>query len=144
MAWDEWERIKAEVAAARGDGAGRMELNGTGGAPATADLKTSAQGKRAAIKALEGVLLPGVDRTGTHADTSTDAAETAFAGWATGSGLKDAHDAWASQVKGLKARLERDRAALSRTKREFRQVDHDVRSTLARIDAPPPDPRRNV
>ncbi|NML53028.1 hypothetical protein HHL19_09315 [Streptomyces sp. R302] len=143
MTWDEWERIKAEVAA-RGDGAGRMELNGTGGAAASADLKTSAQGKRAAVKALEGVLLPGVDRAGGHADPQTDAAEAAFTGWATGSGLKDAHDAWASQVKGLKARLERDRSALSRTKREFQQIDLDVRSTLARIDPPEREPRRNV
>ncbi|TLQ43972.1 hypothetical protein [Streptomyces marianii] len=141
MAWDEWEQIKAEVAN-RHDS--RMALNSMGGAAATADLKTNAQGKRGAIKALEDVLLRALDRAGIHADETTDAAEREFTGWAAGTGLKDAHDEWALQVKSLKARLARDQADLSKAKRDFQYVDHDVKSSLARIDPLSPDPRRNV
>ncbi|MFE3329689.1 hypothetical protein [Streptomyces sp. NPDC059176] len=141
MAWDEWEQIKVEVAARHDN---RMELNSTGGAAATADLKTNAQGKQGAMKALEEVLLPGLDRAGAHADETTDAAEREFNGWATGAGLKDAHDEWALQVKCLKARLARDRADLSKTKRDFQYVDHGVKSSLARINPQSPELRRNV
>lgn len=141
MAWDEWEQIKAQVTARQDS---HMAMNSTGGAAATADLKTNAQGKREAIKALENVLLPGLDRAGVHADETTDTAEREFTGWATGAGLKDAHDEWALQVKSLKARLARDQADLSKTKRDFHYVDHDVKSSLARINPLSPDPRRNV
>lgn len=141
MAWDEWEKIKAE-AAARHDS--HMQLNSTGGAAGTADLKTNAQGKRGAIKALVERIRPGLDKVGVHADETTDAAERAFKGWATGAGLKDAHDEWALQVKGLKARLAQDQTDLSRTKRDFQYVDHDVKSSLARLSPPSPDPRRDV
>ncbi|MET9919843.1 hypothetical protein ABZZ04_22530 [Streptomyces sp. NPDC006435] len=141
MAWDEWEQIKAEVAA-RQDG--RMQLNGAGGAAGADGLKTNAQGKRGAIKALVEVVRPGLDKAGVHADETTDAAEREFTGWATGAGLKDAHGEWALQVKSLKARLAQDQADLSRTKKDFQYVDHDVKSSLAQIDVPTSDSRRNA
>ncbi|MFE0732707.1 hypothetical protein ACFW2X_31610 [Streptomyces antibioticus] len=141
MAWDEWEQIKAEVAAG---GDSHMRLNGTGGTAGTADLRTNTQGKRGAIKALVETIRPGLDKAGVHADENTDSAELEFTGWATGAGLKDAHAEWALQVKSLKARLARDQADLSKTKRDFQYLDHDVTSSLARITLLPPDPRRNV
>ncbi|MFE0038107.1 hypothetical protein [Streptomyces sp. NPDC059015] len=142
MAWDEWERIKAEVAARHDSG---MQLNGTGGAAGTADLKTNSQGKRGAIEALVKYIGPGLDKAGVHADDDTDAAEREFKGWATGAGLKDAHEEWALQVKSLKMRLAQDRVALSKTRRDFQYVDHGVESSLAQIAPPPaPNPRRNA
>ncbi|WMX45924.1 hypothetical protein RGF97_15175 [Streptomyces roseicoloratus] len=141
MAWDEWEQIKAEVTA-RHDS--HMQLNGTGGAVGTADLKTNAPGKRGAIKALVERIRPGLDKAGVHADETTDTTEREFKGWATGAGLKDAHNEWALQVKSLKARLAQDQTDLSETKRDFQYVDHDVKSSLTRIDTPAPDPRRNA
>ncbi|PWJ03216.1 hypothetical protein DKG34_34325 [Streptomyces sp. NWU49] len=141
MAWDEWEQIKAEVAARQDNS---MRLNSTSGAVGTVDLKANAQGKRGAIKVLMEVVRPGLDKVGVHADETTDAAEQEFKGWATGAGLKDAHDEWALQVKSLKARLARDQADLSRTKRDFQHIDHEVESSLARINPLSSDARRNV
>ncbi|MEK8143666.1 hypothetical protein NKH18_21525 [Streptomyces sp. M10(2022)] len=139
MAWDEWEQLKAEAAARH---AGRMQLNGTDGLAGSADLKTNAQGKQGAIKALAEHIRPGLGKAGVHADEDSDAAEREFKGWATGAGLEDAHKEWALQVKSLKARLEQDQTALSQANRDFRYVNHDVRSSLVRIDVPAPDPGR--
>lgn len=138
MGWDEWEQIKADVAA-RSDT--RMQVNSAGGPAGPPDLKTNAHGKGGAIKALVEVIRPGLDKAGTHADETTNAAERAFSGWATGSGLADAHEEWALQVTNLKARLAGDQAALSSTRRDFQYVDHGVYSGLAGIDVPTPDPR---
>ncbi|MFB8126027.1 hypothetical protein ACFVG1_32585 [Streptomyces bacillaris] len=141
MAWDEWEEIKAEVAA-RHDGG--MRLNSGENAPESADLKTNASGKKAAVEALVQVISPALNRVAVHADEDTNAAESEFKGWATGSGLKEAHDEWAVQVKSLKARLARDRTSLSQAKQELQFVDHDVYGSLAKIDPPKPDPHQNV
>ncbi|MEU3661013.1 hypothetical protein AB0E77_14855 [Streptomyces sp. NPDC032940] len=141
MAWDEWEQIKAAVAQRQDR---HTQLNSAQGATGRPDLKTNSQGKQKAIKALVEAIRPGLDKTGTHADEDTDAAERTFNGWATGSGLKDAHDEWALQVKGLQERLAHDQAALSKTKKGFQFVEHDVESSLARINPLGPDPRRDV
>ncbi|MFF3689563.1 hypothetical protein [Streptomyces sp. NPDC002187] len=142
MAWDEWEQLKAD-AAARQHGS-HMQLNSTGGGTSdTPSLKSNAQLKRGAIKALQEIR-PKVDKVGIHADDNTDAAEREFKGWATGAGLKDAHEEWALQVKNLQARLAGDQAALAETTKVFYAVDHGVRSSLAQIDTPPRDPRREA
>ncbi|WP_432058049.1 hypothetical protein [Streptomyces sp. bgisy022] len=142
MAWDEWEQIKADVAERQG---GSMQLNGTvGNGSAAPDLRTNTQGKRGAVKALIDTILPGLDKVAIHADEDTDAAEREFAGWATGAGLKDAHAEWALQVRSLKARLVRDQADLSKTRRDFQYVEHEVESSLRRISTPGPDPLRNL
>ncbi|MEU8539699.1 hypothetical protein AB0C52_06795 [Streptomyces sp. NPDC048717] len=138
MAWDEWEKLKAEAAAARHDGG--MRLNSTGDGAGPADLKTNAQGKSGAINALRNHIGPGVDKAGIHADETTDAAELEFAGWATGAGLKDAHAEWALQVKSLRGRLAYDQEALGRTKSDFRYVDHGVKSSLGGIVTAKPAP----
>ncbi|MFG2114807.1 hypothetical protein ACGFRB_19570 [Streptomyces sp. NPDC048718] len=138
MAWDEWEKLKAEAAAARHDGG--MRLNSTGDGAGPADLKTNAQGKSGAINALRNHIGPGVDKAGIHADETTDAAELEFTGWATGAGLKDAHAEWALQVKSLRGRLAYDQEALGRTKSDFRYVDHGVKSSLGGIVTAKPDP----
>ncbi|WP_267245233.1 hypothetical protein [Streptomyces sp. PR69] len=140
MVWDEWEQIKAEAAAGHDRD---LQGSGAGGTPGTADLKTSAQGKRGAIKALVEVIRPGLDKAGVHADETTDDAEREFQGWATGAGLKDAHDEWALQVSGLKARLAQEQELLGRTKRDFQLFEHGVESSLMRI-ARGPDPRRDA
>ncbi|MFD8425989.1 hypothetical protein ACFV1R_00065 [Streptomyces coelicoflavus] len=141
MAWDEWEQIKAEVTQRQG---GHMQLNGTKGAAGGPDLKTNSQGKQRAINALAETIRPGLDKAGAHADETTDTAERTFTGWATGSGLKDAHDEWALQVKGLQERLAYDQAALSKTKKDFQFVEHDVESSLSRIDLLGSGPHRDV
>ncbi|MEU0086560.1 hypothetical protein [Streptomyces sp. NPDC006274] len=145
MAWDEWEELKAEAAARQES---RMQLNGTGGPGGTgadaADLKTGSSGQSAAVKALVERIGPGLNKAGVYADEDTNAAERAFKGWATGAGLKDAHEEWALQVNNLKARLAQDQAALSKTKRDFQYIDHDVKSSMARLDISGPDPRRDV
>ncbi|MYR42392.1 hypothetical protein [Streptomyces sp. SID5910] len=141
MAWDEWEQIKAAVAARQDN---HTQLNSAGGTPGGPDLKTNDQGKQKAIKALVEAIRPGLDKAGTHADEDTDAAERTFTGWATGSGLKDAHDEWALQVKGLQQRLAHDQAALSKTKKGFQFVEHGVESALSRINSPGPGPHRDV
>ncbi|MEU5163776.1 hypothetical protein AB0G74_29755 [Streptomyces sp. NPDC020875] len=139
MTWDEWNRISGD-AAARRDGGTRLNSAG----PDAADLKTTGRGKRDAVNALSQRIRPGLDKAGVRADENTDAAEREFKEWQTGSGLKDAHAKWALQVKSLQARLARDQAALGLTRRDFQYIDHGVRSALARIDSPAPDPRRDV
>ncbi|MEU1279498.1 hypothetical protein [Streptomyces sp. NPDC005805] len=144
MAWDEWEQIKSEVASRRADG---MQLNGTGGtggADGAADLRTYSQGKRGAIGFLEEHIRPGLGRAGGHADESTNAAEREFSGWDTGSGLKDAHEQWAQQVKSMQARLARDQTSLGQAKREFQYVDHGVGGDAKRSSNLLPDPRREA
>ncbi|MDX5572955.1 hypothetical protein [Streptomyces sp. ID01-9D] len=140
MAWDEWEQIRAEVAARQ---AGNMQLNSAGDG-ADADLKTNKQGKQKAINAIADDIKPGLDRVGVHADDNTNAAEREFKGWATGSGLSDAHEEWARQVKSLKSRLTNDQESLGQAKRDFQFVDHDVWSTLIRSAKPSPDPRQDT
>ncbi|MFJ9666666.1 hypothetical protein ACIRPP_19010 [Streptomyces sp. NPDC101219] len=142
MTWDEWEQIKADVADRRGSSA---QLNGPGGKGGAApDLRTNSQGKCGAVKVLIDRILPGLDEVAIHADEDTDAAEREFAGWATGAGLKDAHEEWALQVNSLKARLARDQADLSKTRRDFQYVEHEVESSLRHISTPGPDPLRNA
>lgn len=144
MAWDEWEQLKADAAARRESS---MQVNGTGGADATAgapDLKSGSAGQKAAVRALVEIIGPGLNKAGVHADEDTNAAEREFKGWATGSGLKDAHEEWALQVSDLKGRLARDQAALSKTRRDFQYIDHDVKKSAASIHVPAPDPRRDV
>jgi hypothetical protein len=117
---------------------------GTGGTADAADLKTGSPGQRAAIKALVEQIGPGLNKAGVHADDDTNAAEREFKGWATGSGLKDAHEEWALQVSNLKGRLAQDQAALSKTRRDFQYIDHDVKGAASRIEVTKPDPRRDV
>ncbi|MER7001278.1 hypothetical protein [Streptomyces sp. NPDC000410] len=141
MGWDEWEQTKADVAARSET---RMQVNSAAGPAGPPDLKTNAHGKGGAMKALAELIQPGVDKAGVHADEPTDAAERAFSGWATGSGLTDAHEEWARQVQNLKVRLAGDQAALSNTRRDFQYVDHGVYSGLSGIDVPTPGPRRDA
>ncbi|WP_338897813.1 hypothetical protein WBG99_21290 [Streptomyces sp. TG1A-60] len=142
MAWDEWEQLKANALARQQD---RMQLNsaGGGGSAAAADLKTNASGKTAAVKALREDIRPGTDKAGVHAEENSAAVVREFAGWDTGSGLKDAHREWELQVANLKNRLETDQTALEQTKRGFEFIDLDVRSGIARLDAGA-DPRRDA
>lgn len=141
MAWDEWEQIKAEVAARHDSG---MQLNSSGGAAGSADLRTDAKGKRGAVEALREHIRPGVGRAGVHADEESDAAEGEFKGWATGEGLRDAHKEWALQVKSFKARLEQDQVALSKAKSDLQYVDHEVKGSMTAVDVPGPADRRDA
>uniref|UniRef100_A0AAU3GW45 Amino acid ABC transporter permease n=1 Tax=Streptomyces sp. NBC_01401 TaxID=2903854 RepID=A0AAU3GW45_9ACTN len=142
MAWDEWEQIKAGVAARH---QGEMQLNSAGaGTGDSAMLRTNSPGKKEAIRSLRDDIRPGANTAGGHADDSTNAAEREFKGWDTGSGLKDAHEKWARQLTNLKSRLGKDQEALRKTKQDFQQVDVGIHNDLAQLDTSTPDPRRNV
>ncbi|MER7173988.1 hypothetical protein [Streptomyces mesophilus] len=142
MAWDEWERIKSEVAARH---EGEMQLNGTGeGRGDGSMLRTNSPGKKEAVRSLREDIRPGAQKAGTHADESTNSAEREFKGWDTGSGLKDAHEKWDRQLTNLKSRLAQDQEALGRTKGDFQQIDVGVYSSLAQIDSKSQDARRDV
>ncbi|MBX9398531.1 hypothetical protein K4749_34365 [Streptomyces sp. TRM72054] len=144
MAWDEWEQLKADALARQQDS---MRLNSAGGSGAGgadgAGLRTNASGKSAAVRVLEEDIQPGTGKAGSHAEESSEVAVREFSGWATSSGLKDAHNEWELQVRNLKHRLDADKTALQQTKREFQYVDYDVKSQVSRID-PGLDTRREV
>lgn len=96
MSFDqEWAELR-QAAQTRLNSAGP----GHGGLP---DVKINASGKTAAVNALETQIQPGVRKAGVVADDSTTGAVTAFTGWQTGSGLKDAHAEWEKQVESLRS-----------------------------------------
>lgn len=142
MAWDEWERLKAE-ASQRLDG--RTQLNTVGGGAGDMSLlKTDAAAKAGAIRALNEVIRPRTSTMGQVADGNTDAAEREFDEWATGAGLKTAHDEWQKQVENLKRRLEADEAALGGARRDLRHADFEVMGRISAIPQPTADDERRA
>lgn len=124
MAWDEWDRIKAESGA-------RMRLNqlapaaGGGGAP---DLASTPAQKKAAANAIEKHLEPDTKKAGDTAEESTGAAVKEFSGkdgegWDTSAALKKTHEAWEKQVKTLMGRLGSEKSALRNTSILFQNND---------------------
>ncbi|MFF8608220.1 hypothetical protein ACF06X_20025 [Streptomyces sp. NPDC015346] len=109
---DEWSQIKADTTNTRLnqlDGGG----SGGGGGAGAPDLKTAPAEKRAAAQAIREILEPDTKTAGGHADASTTAAKTEFAGWQTASALKTVEETWTGQVKMLLGRLGGEKAALS-------------------------------
>ncbi|MCP9944386.1 hypothetical protein LUX12_05630 [Streptomyces somaliensis] len=134
MAWDEWEQLKAEASERLGN---RTRLNGVGEGPgAPVVLKSDATAKAGAIKALNEAIRPRTGAVGGGADQETDTAEREFAEWATGAGLRAAHDEWRRQVENLKRRLEADEAALSGARRDLRHTDVEVMGRLSAVSQP--------
>lgn len=138
MAWDEWEQLKADALARRQEG---MRLDsaaaaggGGGGTGDSADLKTNKSGKKAAVKSLRDEIRPDTDTAGSHADESSSATVREFSGWATGSGLKAAHEEWDLQVKSLKGRLGEDQTALEKTHQDFEYLDLGIGGQIVQID----------
>ncbi|MET9374244.1 hypothetical protein ACFYV5_07240 [Streptomyces sp. NPDC003035] len=107
---DEWSQIKTDTTSMRLnqlDGGG-----GSGGGTGAPDLKTAPAEKKAAAKAIHDILEPDTRTAGDHADASTTAAKTEFAGWQTASALTTVEETWAGQVKMLLGRLGGEKAAL--------------------------------
>ncbi|MFE5483566.1 hypothetical protein [Streptomyces sp. NPDC056527] len=107
---DEWSRIKTETTTMRLnqlDGGG-----GGGGGTSQPDLKTAPAEKKAAAKAIHEILEPETRTAGDHADASTTAVKTEFAGWQTASALKTVEETWTGQVKMLLGRLSGEKGAL--------------------------------
>ncbi|MFB7219459.1 hypothetical protein ACWD4L_08475 [Streptomyces sp. NPDC002596] len=132
MSFDqEWAELR-QAAQTRLNSAGP----GHGGLP---DVKINASGKTAAVNALETQIQPGVRKAGVMADDSTTGAVTAFTGWQTGSGLKDAQAEWEKQVESLQGRLARDKEALRQTRGGFQYVDHEIKGDMGKIAALSPE-----
>ncbi|MGW8486991.1 hypothetical protein [Streptomyces sp. NPDC055886] len=126
----EWAAHKNEAA---------TRLNGVGG-PAgggQADLKTNDSGKAAAANALTNSIQPAAGTAGVTADESSGSAVTAFKGWATATGLKDALEEWGLQVKSLQGRLANDKSSLLGAKRNFLLNDLDTGGRLRGLGGPP-------
>lgn len=139
MTWDEWERLKADAAAqqfasTRLDQLAPVAGDGNGGKP---DLASSPAAKKAAARAIDDDLEPGVVRDGKHAAEATGAAVKAFGakdgyGWDTSGALRRAHETWEKQVKMLLGRLSSEKQALGATGISMRNNDLDIASRLAR------------
>ncbi|MFF0504078.1 hypothetical protein ACFYUH_10835 [Streptomyces fimicarius] len=125
----EWAAHKNEAA---------MRLNGSGGPDGggQADLKTNDSGKAAAANALTTRIQPAAGTAGVTADESSGSAVTAFKGWATATGLKDALEEWTLQVRSLQGRLANDKSALLGAKRNFLLNDLDTGNGLRRLGGP--------
>ncbi|KQX57969.1 MULTISPECIES: hypothetical protein [unclassified Streptomyces] len=134
---EEWAQVR-DGSAVRQDSA--MRLNSAaaspGGGSGQPDLRTNDPGKAAAVKALETRLQPDTHKAGVVADESTNAAETAFASWATSAGLKSAHEQWAMQVKSLQARLDADKSALQGTRSGFTGFDNGLQQQWLLLQPP--------
>ncbi|MEV6409794.1 hypothetical protein AB0M58_44020 [Streptomyces bobili] len=124
MAWDEWERLKAETEAGQST---QMRLNQVpadgGGSSAGAlpagrpDLASSPAQKQAAARAIEDHIEPDTRKSGDWADEQTNAAVKAFGakdgkGWVTAGAVKQAYETWGEQVQTLMNRLSSEKAAL--------------------------------
>ncbi|MEX0170917.1 hypothetical protein [Streptomyces sp. LMG1-1-1.1] len=139
MAWGEWEQIKADVAAGP---SASMRLNqlvpaaGAGGV-GRPDLASSPAAKKAAAKAIDDDLEPGVASDGKHAAETTDAAVRAFGakdghGWDTSGALQRAHETWEKQVTMLLGRLSSEKQALGATGISVQNNELDIAARLAR------------
>ncbi|MFF7443065.1 hypothetical protein [Streptomyces sp. NPDC008122] len=139
MGWDEWEQIKADAAAGP---FASMRLNqlapaAGGGGVGKPDMASSLAAKKAAVKALNNDLEPGVTRDGKHAAETTNDAVRAFGakdghGWDTSGALKRAHETWEKQVKMLLGRLSSEKQALSATGISMQNNELDIAARLAR------------
>ncbi|MFG3040786.1 hypothetical protein ACGFYZ_28200 [Streptomyces sp. NPDC048330] len=139
MAWDEWEQIKAGAEAGPSVS---MRLNQVapaagGGGSGKPDMASSPAAKKAAAKAIDDDLEPGVTRDGKHAVATTKDAVTAFGakdghGWDTAGALKRAHETWEKQVKMLLGRLSSEKQALSATGISVQNNELDIAARLAR------------
>ncbi|KQX51517.1 MULTISPECIES: hypothetical protein [unclassified Streptomyces] len=139
MAWDEWEHVKANAAAQQSTPMRLNQLAPTagGGGAGKPDLASSPAAKKAAAKAIDDDLEPGVTRDGKHAAETTNAAVKAFAakdghGWDTSGALKRAHETWEKQVKMLLGRLSSEKQALSATGISMQNNELDIAARLAR------------
>ncbi|MFE7512667.1 hypothetical protein ACFU8I_15835 [Streptomyces sp. NPDC057540] len=139
MGWDEWEQIKADAAAGP---SASMRLNqlapaAGGGGVGNPDMASSPAAKKAAVKALNDDLEPGVTRDGKHAAETTKDAVRAFGakdgnGWDTSGALRRAHETWEKQVKMLLGRLSSEKQALGATGTSMRNNELDIAARLAR------------
>ncbi|MFF5285872.1 hypothetical protein [Streptomyces sp. 62] len=139
MAWDEWEQIKADGAARQSTSTRLNQLAAAAGGSRAGkpDMASSPAAKKAAAKAIDDDLEPGVTRDGKHAAEATKAAVKAFGakdghGWDTSGALKRAHETWEKQVEMLLGRLSSEKQALSATGISLQNNELDIAARLAR------------
>ncbi|WP_030687017.1 hypothetical protein [Streptomyces globisporus] len=139
MAWDEWEQIKADTTARPSAPMRLTQLAPAagGGGVGKPDMASSPAAKKAAAKAIDDELEPGVTRAGKHAAETTNAAVKEFGekdghGWDTSGALKRAHETWEKQVKMLLGRLSSEKQALSATGISMQNNELDIAARLAR------------
>ncbi|MBW5481257.1 hypothetical protein [Streptomyces bambusae] len=138
MAWDEWEQIKADSGAQQSVSTRLNQLAPAagGGGVGKPDMAASPAAKKAAAKAINEDLEPGVTRDGKHTAESMGAAVKEFGpkdghGWDTSSALKKAHETWERQVTMLLGRLASEKQALSATGVSFQSNELDTTARLA-------------
>lgn len=135
MAWDEWEKMKADAATRSTE----MRLNqaapSAGGSGSASDLASSPTEKKTAANAIERHLEPDTKKAGHVAEEKTTAAVKEFSGkegsgWATSGALKKAHSTWEEQVKALVDRLGGDKGALRNTSVLFQNNDVGISTQI--------------
>ncbi|MFF7811284.1 hypothetical protein ACF1E9_04935 [Streptomyces roseolus] len=116
MAWQEWERLKAEAAERQSTQTRLNQVAGAAGTPGGAGgagvLGSVPEKKKKAANTIETTLEPGTRKAADVADGPTAAAVRSFAGWDTAVGLKKAHEKWDDQVKHLMGRLSSHKVGL--------------------------------
>ncbi|WP_030576102.1 hypothetical protein [Streptomyces globisporus] len=106
-------------------------------------LVSSPAQKRAAANAIEQHLEPDTKKSGHWASEENAAAVTALGakdgeGWVTSRALKDAHTAWAKQVRNLMNRLGREKSSLRDANTIFRGTELQTQQLLG--PSLPPSP----
>ncbi|MFF8956303.1 hypothetical protein [Streptomyces sp. NPDC014894] len=138
MAWDEWARIKADTSGRQDV---RTRLNQLapdgGGGGAAPDLASSPREKKAAARAINDHLEPGVRRDGgLTAETMGAAAKELGArdgsGWDAAGALKKAQKTWEAQVASLLSGLATEKGLLSATAVALGDTDAGVGVHVAR------------
>ncbi|WP_030583069.1 MULTISPECIES: hypothetical protein [Streptomyces] len=132
MAWDEWEQIKADVAA---NGPTSMQLNQAPASDgeASADLKSD---KKAWVKAGEGVtgLKGGVDKALTKlGDGQTGLGDTA--GCRSAAAQKEIYGSWKKYIGDVSSRCEALGGLLERSGHDLSKPDQAVMAELNRLKA---------
>lgn len=136
MAWDEWEQIKADVAA---NGPASMQLNqassegGTSGGEASADLKSD---KKAWVKAGEGVtgLKGGIGKALTKlGDGQTGLGDTA--GCRSAAAQKEIYASWKKYIGDVSSRCDALGGLLERSGHDLSKPDQAVMAELNRLKA---------
>ncbi|MEW2067681.1 hypothetical protein [Streptomyces sp. NPDC007346] len=135
MAWDEWERIKADAAA---NGPAHMQLNqapsqgGTQAGPASEDLKSD---KKSWVQAGEGVtgLKTGVGKALTKlADGQAGLGDTG--GSRSAAAQKELYDSWKKYVSDVNGRCDALGRLLQKAGHDLSKPDQEVEAELERLE----------
>ncbi|MGW3582195.1 hypothetical protein ACWDM8_12775 [Streptomyces rubiginosohelvolus] len=131
MAWDEWEQIKADVAA---NGPASMQLNQAPSEGETSgDLKSN---RKTWVRVGEGVadLKGGVGKALTKlADGQTGLGDTT--GSVSGAAQKELYDSWKKYVSDVRGRCEALGGLLQKAGHDLSKTDEEALSDLEKLQA---------